>query len=136
MSQGMFRAFSLLTQITYNSLQNTAATILIDDIGEGLDFERSTKIVKLLTQLGEQNETQLILTSNDRFIMNGVPMKYWQFITRDGGKCRVANYENARAIFDNFALTGLANFDFLTTDFIHAANTPADELERDFFPTE
>jgi hypothetical protein len=128
MSQGMFRAFSLLTQIIYNMLKQTPATILIDDIGEGLDFERSTQIVKLLSRMVEQSETQLILTSNDRFVMNGVALKYWQFIQRRGGECRVFNYENSKEKFDDFALTGLANFDFLTTDFINAEWESAPEV--------
>jgi AAA15 family ATPase/GTPase len=63
MSQGMFRAFSLLIQIIYNILSNSSLTILIDDIGEGLDFDRSSRLIKLLIDLAEKNENiQLIIS--------------------------------------------------------------------------
>jgi len=121
MSQGMFRALSLLIQITYSVMKNVASTILIDDIGEGLDFERSTKLIKLLIELVEKNDNiQLIMSTNDRYVMNNVPFKYWQFIERKGGECKVYNYQNSKDKFDEFKYTGLNNFDFLSTDFINA----------------
>jgi len=121
MSQGMFRALSLIIQITYNTLKQLSTTILIDDIGEGLDFERSSKLIKLLIELTENNKNiQLIMSTNDRYVMNKVPFKYWQLIDRTGGNCSVYNYHNSKDIFDEFKYTGLNNFDFLATDFIHA----------------
>jgi len=121
MSQGMFRALSLLIQITYNTMSNLSSTILIDDIGEGLDFERSTKLINLLIELAEKNDNiQLIMSTNDRYVMNKVPFKYWQLINRKGGECNVYNYQNSKEIFDEFKFTGLNNFDFLATDFINS----------------
>jgi len=121
MSQGMFRALSLLIQITYNVMKNVASTILIDDIGEGLDYDRSTKLIKLLIELAEKNNNiQLIMSTNDRYVMNNVPFKYWQYIERKGGECTVYNYQNKKEKFDEFKYTGLNNFDFLSTDFINA----------------
>ena len=120
-SQGMFRALSIIIHITYNIMMKEPTTILIDDIGEGLDFERSTKLIKLLIELAENNDNiQLTMSTNDRFVMNNVPFKYWQLIDRQGGKCTIYNYQNSKEIFDEFKYTGLNNFDFLTTDFIHA----------------
>ena len=120
MSQGMFRALSLIIQITYNTLKHLSTTILIDDIGEGLDFERSTKLINLLIKLAEENDTiQLIMSTNDRYVMNNVPLEYWQVIQRKGGECTVYNYHNSKEKFDEFAYTGLNNFDFLATDFIN-----------------
>jgi hypothetical protein len=121
MSQGMFRALSLLIQITYNIMSNLSSTILIDDIGEGLDFERSIKLINLLIELAEKNNNiQLIMSTNDRYVMNKVPFKYWQLINRRGGECNVYNYQNSKEIFDEFKFTGLNNFDFLATDFINS----------------
>ena len=40
-SQGMFRALSLFIQINYAILSDQPSCIIIDDIGEGLDFQRS-----------------------------------------------------------------------------------------------
>jgi energy-coupling factor transporter ATP-binding protein EcfA2 len=119
MSQGMFRALFLIIQIAYNLRKNISKTIIIDDIGEGLDFDRSSRLIKLLIEIAEKNDNiQLIMSTNDRFVMNKVPFKYWQLINRRGGECCVYNYENSREIFDEFKYTGLNNFDFLETDFI------------------
>ena len=105
----------------YNIMSNLSSTILIDDIGEGLDFERSTKLITLLIELAENNDNiQLIMSTNDRYVMNKVPFKYWQLINRKGGECNVYNYQNSKEIFDEFKYTGLNNFDFLATDFINS----------------
>jgi hypothetical protein len=119
MSQGMFRALSLIIHITYNTLMGLPITILIDDIGEGLDFERSSSLIKLLMEMAKTNDIQLIMSTNDRFVMNNVPLEYWQLIQRDGGECKIFNYKNSKEIFDDFEYTGLSNFDFLSTDFIN-----------------
>jgi hypothetical protein len=121
MSQGMYRALSIIIHLTYHAMMKIPTTILIDDIGEGLDFERSTKLIKLLIELAEKNDNiQLIMSTNDRFVMNSVPLEYWQVIQRKGGECRIYNYQNSKEIFDEFAYTGLNNFDFLATDFINS----------------
>jgi ABC-type enterochelin transport system ATPase subunit len=120
MSQGMFRALSLIIQVTYNTLKNLSTTILIDDIGEGLDFERSTNIIKILSKIAEEGKGQIIMSTNDRFVMNNIPLKHWQIIQRSGGKCRIFNYHNSKEKFDEFEYMGLNNFDFLATDFINS----------------
>jgi len=120
MSQGMFRALSLIIQITYNTLKHLSTTILIDDIGEGLDFERSSSVIKLITMIAEEGKGQVIMSTNDRFVMNNVPLKYWQIIQRNGGQCSVFNYHNSKDKFDEFEYMGLNNFDFLATDFINS----------------
>jgi energy-coupling factor transporter ATP-binding protein EcfA2 len=120
MSQGMFRSLSLLIQITFNILNKTVSTVIIDDIGEGLDFDRSTKLIKLLMNMAKTNNIQLIMSTNDRFVMNAVPLEYWQVIQRKGSQCRVFNYKNSKEKFDEFEYTGLNNFDFLATDYINS----------------
>ena len=50
MSQGMFRALSLLIHMNYCQLSITGSTVLIDDIGEGLDFDRSCRLIEVLRQ--------------------------------------------------------------------------------------
>ncbi|GHU40177.1 hypothetical protein FACS1894190_06730 [Spirochaetia bacterium] len=120
MSQGMFRALSLIIQITYNSLKKLSTTVLIDDIGEGLDFDRSSKLIKLLIDSANTTDTQFIMSTNDRFVMNNVPLEYWQVIQRTYGECKIFNSKNSKEIFDDFEYTGLSNFDFLKTDFINS----------------
>jgi len=124
MSQGMVRALSLVIQITYNSFKDLPTTVLIDDIGEGLDFDRSSNVIKLLSRFADKGKCQLIMSTNDRYVMNNISLKHWQFIQRTGGQCKTFNYHNSQEIFEKFAYTGLNNFDFLAMDFI---NTGANE---------
>lgn len=117
MSQGMFRALSLLVQLNYSLLSKTPSCILIDDIGEGLDYDRSKGLIDLIIGKVEGSEVQVIMTTNDRFVMNKVPLKYWSVIQRTPKKSIFYNYANSKEIFDEFSFQGLSNFDFLATDF-------------------
>ncbi len=117
MSQGMFRALSLIIQITYSQMTGEPSCILIDDIGEGLDYERSSALVKLLIERAKETSVQLIMATNDRFVMNNVPLEYWLVIQRIGGISKIHNYRNSPKLFDDFALTGLNNFDFFSSNY-------------------
>lgn len=119
MSQGMFRVLSLLISINYFQLKHTATCILIDDVGEGLDFNRSCRLIDLLRRKAETTDIQIILTTNDRFVMNQVPLEEWSVLQRKGNHVQVRNYSNARKIFEDFKFTGLSNFSFLELDFIN-----------------
>jgi predicted ATPase len=121
-SQGMFRALSIIIQLNYNLLANAAATILIDDIGEGLDYERSFLLVKLLREKVLASQTQLIMSTNDRFIMNSVPLEDWCVLQRTGHNVIAYNYQNSADAFERFKRTGLSNFDLLTTNYIQEYN--------------
>ncbi|WP_286819283.1 AAA family ATPase [Desulfobacter sp. UBA2225] len=116
MSQGMFRTISLIIQINYAQFENKHSCILIDDIGEGLDFERSCNLIKLLIEKAKNPIFQLIMATNDRFVMNIVPLEYWLIIQRKGNISNIINYENSKEIFDDFLDTGLSNFDFFSSN--------------------
>jgi AAA15 family ATPase/GTPase len=121
MSQGMFRALSIIIHLSYHVLMRTSVTFIIDDIGEGLDFDRSSRLIRLLIEITEKNDNiQLIMSTNDRFVMNNVPLEYWQVIQRKGGECTVYNYHNSKEKFDEFEYMGLNNFDFLATDYLNS----------------
>jgi len=117
LSQGMFRALSLVVQVNYDLLSKKASCIVVDDVGEGLDYERSAHMVELLRSKAEKAEVQLIMATNDRYIMNGVPLDMWSVISREGWRCRVYNKGNARKAFEEFKSTGMSNFDFLAFDY-------------------
>jgi len=117
MSQGMFRALSLFVQFTYGLLSNKITCLLIDDIGEGLDYSRSSALVKRLIEKTESSSMQLIMTTNDRFIMNAVPLEYWIILSRVGGDVVNLNYRNSKEMFDEFQNTGLNNFDLFSTGY-------------------
>jgi len=117
MSQGMFRALSLIIQMNYSILANKPDCILIDDIGEGLDYERSKKLIDLIIYKAENTRIQVIMSTNDRFVMNKIPLKYWSIIKRMKNKAIFYNYKNSEKVFNEFAYTGLNNFEFFATDF-------------------
>jgi hypothetical protein len=96
-----------------------ATCVLIDDIGEGLDFDRSCSLIDVLRRKAQESAVQLIMATNDRFVMNKVPLEEWSVFVREGNRVRVRNYENSKAVFDEFKFTGLSNFDFLATDFVN-----------------
>ena len=123
MSQGMFRALSILIQVNYSQMAKKAACILIDDIGEGLDFDRSCKLISLLREKASGSNIQLVLSTNDRFVMNDVPLEDWSVIQRRGGCVNVRNYENSREVFEDFKYTGLSNFSFLELDYVNEKET-------------
>lgn len=117
MSQGMFRALSLFIQINYSLLAEKPSCIIIDDIGEGLDYERASAIIRLLIEKAKTGLVQLIMTTNDQFIMNGVPLEYWSVIERKSGSAKLHNIFNAKEKFEEFQFIGLNNFDFFTSEF-------------------
>ena len=117
MSQGMARAFSLIVQLNYSLMAKIPSCILIDDIGEGLDYDRSKKLIELIIEKAEGSNIQVFMTTNDRFVMNSVPLKYWSVIHREGNKSVFYNHQNSKQTFDDFALTGFNNFDFFATEF-------------------
>jgi len=117
MSDGMFRALSVLVQINYALLSHQATCLLIDDIGEGLDFNRSSALVKRLVEKAKGSSIQLIMATNDRFIMNAVPLEYWIVLVRKSGYVKNLNYMNSKEMFDGFEITGLNNFDFFSSGY-------------------
>lgn len=123
MSQGMYRVLSLLIHVNFFQLKKTATCVLVDDIGEGLDFDRSCRLIDLLRHKAHQSNIQLILSSNDRFIMNQVPLEEWSVLQRKGNHVKVRNYSNSREIFEDFKFTGLSNFSFLEMDIINESAT-------------
>jgi AAA15 family ATPase/GTPase len=116
-SQVMFRALSLFIQINYAILSDQPSCIIIDDIGEGLDFQRSSAIIKLLIEKAKTGLVQLIMTTNDENIMNGVPLEYWSVIERQPGVAKLHNYANSPEQFEQFKHIGLNNFDFFASEY-------------------
>lgn len=123
MSSGMFRALSIVIHLNYSLLSGKPSCLIIDDIGEGLDFERSCNLIEVVMNKAKASSVQLIMSTNDRFVMNKVPLEYWSLLVRDAHETKIFNKENSAEIFEEFKFTGLNNFDFFSMDFIgeHAA---------------
>lgn len=117
MSHGMFRALTLFIQLIYAQMSNYTVCILLDDIGEGLDYDRSKELIDIVIKKINNSGIQIFMTTNDRNIMNKIPLRYWTIIDRSKEQSVFYNYENSKDVYDDFKYTGLNNFDFLATDF-------------------
>jgi len=117
MSQGMFRALSFIIRLNMALISETSACVLVDDMGEGLDFDRSKLLIDMLISKTYDSNIQIFITTNDRYIMNKIPLQYWSVIHRHPKESVFYNYHNSKEIFEDFKFTGLSNFDFLATDF-------------------
>ena len=118
LSQGMFRALAVIVYIQYLISRKRPATIIIDDLCEGLDYERATKLGRLIFDKCLTNEIQLIATSNDSFLMEVVELKYWNVLTREGKQVEGLNSISRPEVFEDFKFTGLSNFDFFSSNFL------------------
>jgi len=74
-------------------------------------------LIDLIIEKVKNSTVQMIMTTNDRFVMNNVPLAYWNVIQRMKNKSIIYNYANSKQTFDDFAFTGLNNFDFFATNF-------------------
>lgn len=118
LSKGMFRTLYLLIYMEYISHTTKPSLLLIDDLCEGLDYDRSTKLGKLIFDFSDKNDIQLVASSNDSFLMDVVDLKYWNILYRDGKTVSIINHKNSPELFDSFRFTGLSNFDFFSSDYI------------------
>lgn len=129
MSDGMFRVLAILVHVNLAILRKSATTVLVDDIGEGLDFDRSVRLIELLRAKASASGLQLVMSTNDRFVMNHVPLEEWTVLHRSGNKVSVRNYLNSKEYFDQFKMTGLSNFSFFefNADAMSTLEEPGDE---------
>lgn len=119
LSQGLYRSLALLIYIEYIISLRHPTMIVIDDLCEGLDYERARKLGELVFKKCEDSNIQLIATSNDSFLMDVVDIKYWNVLQRKGSVVTALNNKNHPKLFADFAFTGLSNFDFFSSDYIN-----------------
>ena len=63
------------------------------------------------------------MATNDRFVMNQVPLEEWSVLLRSRTHVNVKNYNNSRDLFEEFKFTGLSNFSFLELDVVNKTAT-------------
>lgn len=119
MSQGMYRALALVIQLNRAAFSGERTLVLVDDIGEGLDYERASLLIDLAINHTKQNGIQLIMTSNDRFVMNKVPLNYWAVLEREKTTVSAHTARTSPEVFEDFKFLGLSNFDFFTSGKYH-----------------
>lgn len=119
LSQGMYRALALTIKLNWAVFTGRQGLILIDDLGEGLDFERSCSAVEMTLRKAKGSNCQIVVTSNDRFVMNAVPLENWVVLHREGAVVKAFTARNSPEAFEDFRFTGLSNFDFFSSQAFH-----------------
>lgn len=118
LSSGMLRTLYLLCFVTVLRHSQKHSLLLIDDLGEGLDYRRSIDLGKVIFEYCEKNGMQLIVSSNDAFLMDVVDIANWQVLRRDGSEVSSINQSKYPEMFREFRMTGLSNFDLFSSDYI------------------
>lgn len=118
MSNGMLRVLYFLCFLHYIKKNDKLSLLLVDDLGESLDYGRSVRLGKMVFDACENDGLQLIASSNDAFLMDAVDISRWQVLRRRGSKVTAINSTNNADLFNDFRLTGLSNFDLFSSDFI------------------
>lgn len=113
---GLFKTLALLIKL--KSVERQNCLVLIDDMGQGLDFERSTKLIKLVLKKAEEGlYKQIVMATNDRYVMNCTPLVYWRVLHKEGTHIKVHTHTDNEWLVDSFGLTGLNNFDFFSSGY-------------------
>ncbi|WP_313422503.1 AAA family ATPase [Stenotrophomonas rhizophila] len=120
MSQGMFRALGMVIHLNYACFLGESRTVVIDDIGEGLDFERACLFVNLLIDRCQEHQFQLFMSTNDRFVMNEVDLDHWCILHREGSLVQATTKRNSPELFREFEFLGLNNFDLFSAGIFSA----------------
>ncbi len=119
LSNGMYRTIMLFILIEQMIGTKQPALIAIDDLGEGLDYTRATKVGKLLFDICKEHNIQLLATSNEEFMMNVIDINHWNILVRKGSTVKSINASDYPGEFKEFKYSGLDNFDFFTSDFLN-----------------
>ena len=83
-----------------------------------MDYERSCELIDLLIEKAKKYSVQLLMTTNDRFVMNRVPLEMWTVLSRTGSIVKGYNVHNSAKKFEEFKFTGMSNFDLFATDYL------------------
>ncbi len=117
MSQGAVRATALLIFLEYLTTVKKGHLVVIDDLCEGLDYERAKLFGKMIFDLAKRTGIQLLATTNDRNLINVVDLDNIIVVESIGEQ--IVTYSRAQnpEAYEHFVYTGLSNFDFFTTGY-------------------
>lgn len=123
LSSGMYRTIVLLILIEQMLNLHQPVLLAIDDLGEGLDYSKASKVGRKLFDICEKKNIQLIATSNEEFMMNIVDISKWNILVRQGNLVKSINADLCTEEFEKFKYMGLSNFDFFTSDFLNSMSS-------------
>lgn len=118
LSKGMYRTLFTLSLIEYLARSKKPSMILIDDFCEGLDYDRSVSVGKMVYEFCRDNGIQLVAASNDSYLMDVVSLDCWHILVREESRVSAINMISDPVLFEDFEFSGLKNIHLLSSDFI------------------
>ena len=117
-STGLIRVIAILSYLLGMSARKESGLVMIDDLGEGLDYFRSTKLGNMICDYCRRKKIQLILTTNDSFLMNVIDIDNWIILQREGSVVSSVCAKTHPKMFNKFKKTGLSNYDLFKSTFV------------------
>lgn len=120
LSQGMFRVIAIVVYLQYMKMKVLPSLVMVDDVGEGLDYDRAKKLAKYLLDYFKDSEIQAVLTSNHNFFLDQIALKHWLILRKNGTEVTAISAQSHPEAFRKFQLSGLAPFDIFSSNFLNA----------------
>jgi energy-coupling factor transporter ATP-binding protein EcfA2 len=99
-SSGMAKTFLHLAEIT---LAPSGSVVIVDEFENSLG---GNCLPQLTDYFLRRSDLQFILTSHHPYIINNIPMKYWQLVTRKGSEVSVKDTSSVRGLDPQSLLSG------------------------------
>jgi len=115
LTQASSALIKVIFLITCMHLIEKGSCVLIDNVGDGLDYKRSIEIVNLLKKF--KDDKQIILCTNNEILLNQTDIRNWNILHRQGYTVKAHSYDNSRERLDKFAKTGLSNYEYFQDEY-------------------
>jgi len=100
----------ILFVIVFLHLIEKGSCVLMDNVGDGLDFKRSVNILPIIEKIAA--DKQIIISTNNEILLNQTDIRNWNILFREGDIVKAYNYENSKEQLTKFANTGLSNYEY------------------------
>lgn len=117
LAKSTYNILNLLIYLNYIKFEpdKNFRTILINDICQCLDYKNSKSVINLITNKCLAMGVQLIMNTNNKDVINNVPLSSLIVLQRNKNIITNINYYNSKKEMQKFEEIGLSNFDFFTT---------------------
>ncbi len=102
----------------YYFFKDKTILLTIDDFCNNFDLIITKNLCNwVLDKSKLYPDVHIVMTTQNRYVINAVPLKNISFIENTLDEFKIYNYSNSKENFDEFEYTGMGNFDCLNTKF-------------------